>query len=44
MIKAIKNPSKPEIMLREIIQTLYPNCEFQYGILNYAVDVAIYRL
>ena len=41
MLKAQKNPSKPEIMLREMVQELYPKCEFQHGVLNFAVDVAI---
>lgn len=41
MIKAIKKISKPEIKLRNIVQELYPNCEFQHPILNFSVDVAI---
>jgi len=41
MLKAQKNPSKPEVMLREMVQKLYPSAEFQYGILNFAVDVVI---
>ena len=41
MNKCIKNPSKPELILREMIMELYPNCEFQYKVLNYALDVAI---
>ena len=41
MIKAIKNPSKPEVMLRELIKELYQNCEFQYPVFNYSLDVAL---
>lgn len=41
LIKHIKNPSKPEVMLRDIVKEIYPNCEFQYQVLNYALDVAI---
>lgn len=41
MIKAIKNPSGPEIKLRNMVKELYPECEFQYGVLNYAIDVAL---
>ena len=41
MIKAIKKISKPEIKLRDMIKELYSNCEFQYEIFNYSIDVAI---
>jgi very-short-patch-repair endonuclease len=41
MNKFIKNPSKPEIKLRDIVKELYPTCEFQYQIFNYSLDVAI---
>lgn len=41
IIKFITNPSKPEVMLRDIVKELYPNCEFQYQVFNYALDVAI---
>ena len=41
MNKFIKNPSKPEILLREIVKELYPNCEFQYQVFNYSLDTAI---
>lgn len=44
MNKCIKNPSKPEVMLRNIIKELYPNCEFQYKVFNYSLDVAIPEL
>jgi hypothetical protein len=37
----IKNPSKPELKLREVVKELYPNCIFSYGILHYAVDIAL---
>ena len=41
MLKAQTNPSKPEVMLREMVKEIYPDCEFQYGVFNYALDVAI---
>ena len=41
MIKAIKKISNEEIKLRNIIKELYLNCEFQYGIFRYAIDVAL---
>ena len=41
MNKCIKNPSKPELMLREIVKELYPTSEPQYPIFNYAVDIAL---
>ena len=41
MNKLIKNPSKPEVMLRESIKKLYPTCEYQYQVLNYSIDIAI---
>lgn len=41
MIKAIKKISKPEIKLRDMVKVLYPECEFQYGVFNYALDAAI---
>ena len=40
-LRGLKNPSKPEVLLREMVKKLYPNCEFQHGILNFAVDVVI---
>jgi len=41
MLKFKKNPSKNEVKLRSIVQSIYPNCEFQCQVLNYALDVAI---
>lgn len=41
MNKCIKKLSKPELKLREIIQEFYPNCEFQYRVLKYALDIAL---
>jgi len=41
MLKAQKNPSRPEVMLRDMVRELYSTCEFQYQVLNYAIDVAI---
>ena len=41
MIKCIKKISNEEIKLREIVKEIYPNCEFQYGVFNYSLDVAI---
>lgn len=40
-IKAIKKISNEEIKLRGMVKELYPSCEFQYGVFNYALDVAI---
>ncbi len=40
-LKGIKKISKPEIKLRDMVKELYPDCEFQYGIFNYSVDIAI---
>jgi len=37
----IKKISKEEIKLREIVKELYPDCIFQYTILNYDLDVAL---
>ena len=41
MIRSIKKISKNELKLRTIIQDLYSNCQFQYKVLNYSIDVAI---
>ena len=41
MNKCIKNPSKPELMLREMIKQLYPEAEPQFTIFNYSVDIAL---
>lgn len=41
MNKCIKNPSKPETNLRKIVKELYPECEFQYQIFNYSIDIAL---
>jgi len=40
-IKGIKNPSRQECIIREIVKELFPGCEYQYSILNYSIDVAI---
>jgi len=40
-LKGVKNPSKPEVLLRELVKKIYPECEFQYPVLNYSLDVAI---
>jgi hypothetical protein len=40
-IKGIINPSKPELMLREIVKELYPNSDPQHSIFNYSVDIAL---
>lgn len=37
----IKKISKEEIKLRDMVKKLYPDCIFQHGIFNYAIDVAI---
>ena len=41
IIKSIKKISKGEIKLRELIKEIFPNCEFQFSIFNYAIDIAI---
>jgi len=41
MIKCIKKISNEEIKLRNMIKELYPECEFQYPVFNYSLDVAI---
>jgi len=40
-LRFMKKISKPEIELREIIKDMYNNCQFQYPVLNYALDIAI---
>ena len=37
----IKNPSKQELKLRQIIKELYPESEPTYQVLNYDIDIAI---
>jgi very-short-patch-repair endonuclease len=39
--KHIKKISNEEIKLRNMVKELYPNCEFQYGVFNYDLDVAL---
>ena len=41
MIKAIKKISNEEIKLRNMVKEIYSNCEFQYPVLRYSLDVAI---
>lgn len=41
MIKAIKKISNEEIKLRNMVKELYQNCEFQYPVFNYSLDVAL---
>jgi very-short-patch-repair endonuclease len=41
MLKAQTNPSKPEVMLRDMVKEIFPDCEFQHKVFNYALDVAI---
>jgi very-short-patch-repair endonuclease len=41
MNKAIKKISRQEIKLRNIVKELYPDCQFQYSIFNYSLDVVI---
>jgi len=43
MLKMVKKISKPEIALRNMIKELYSDCEFQYGVFNYALDIAIVK-
>ena len=40
-LKGMKKISKPEIKLRDMVKELHPDCEFQYGVFNYALDIAI---
>jgi len=40
-LKGVKNPSKPEVMLRDMVKELYTNCEFQFKVFNYSLDVAL---
>ena len=42
--KFIKNPSREELKLREIVKELYPQSQHTYQILNYLIDVAILEL
>jgi len=37
----ISNPSRDEIKLRDMVKEHFPDCEFQYPVLNYDLDVAI---
>ena len=39
--KAIKKISKQEINLGNIVKEIYPDCELQFGVLNYFLDIAI---
>ena len=42
--KFIKNPSNPELKLREILKDLYPNSEHTYKVLdnkNYLLDISL---
>lgn len=40
-LKGMKNPSREEITLREMVKELYSNCEFQHPVFNYSLDVAL---
>ena len=40
-IKGIKNPSNEEIKLRNMVKELCLDCEFQYPVFNYSLDVAL---
>lgn len=37
----IKNPSKPQVELFNIVKGIYPNAKLNYQILNYSVDIVI---
>jgi len=41
--KSIKKISKQELNLRNIVKEIYSDCEFQFGVLNYFLDVAILK-
>lgn len=43
MQKFIKNPSKEELKLREIVKELYPDLESQHRVLNYSLDIALLK-
>jgi very-short-patch-repair endonuclease len=40
-LKGVKNPSKPEIMLREMVLELYPDADPQHDVFNYSIDIAL---
>jgi len=40
-LKGVKNPSKPEVMLRDMVKELYPDSDFQHKVFNYALDIAL---
>lgn len=40
-LKGNKNPSKPEVKLRDMVREIDSNCEFQYPVFNYALDIAL---
>jgi len=40
-IKGIKQVSNEELILRGLVQKLYPECVFQYPIFNYSLDIAL---
>jgi very-short-patch-repair endonuclease len=41
MIKSIKKISNEEVIIRDMIKQLYPNCIFQQPVFNYSIDVAL---
>lgn len=41
MIKKIKKISNEESKLREMVSQIYYNCQFQYRIFNYSIDIAL---
>jgi very-short-patch-repair endonuclease len=41
MNKFIKNPSNIEVKLRNLVKEIFPDCEFQYPIFNYSLDIAL---
>ena len=40
-LKGMKKISKEELKLRNMVKELYSDCEFQYGVFNYSLDVAL---
>lgn len=40
-LQGVKKISKQELILRELVKKIFPDCSFQYKVLNYALDVAI---
>jgi very-short-patch-repair endonuclease len=44
MIKSIKKISNEEFILRNLVKELHSNCEFQYPVFRYSIDIVIPEL